>query len=173
MQIKVSFSGVAFRFDPLWAGGMKDILLPSPREEEREAMWMGGQPFSTWQFKLDTQQTVSFTADRIFYLHVSHLSPASPGPRPHFSESHPPRFVPFILAMMVSIKALSRDLHFLDYLFGFAFKIWTLILPRPVRRCTRVWPGAEASQFTSNAACVIPNQSHDVIKKFGSKLWCL
>lgn len=90
-----------------------------------------------------------------------------------FSESHPPRFVPFVLVMMVSVTALSHYLHFLDYLFCFAFKIWTLILPQPVRWWTCVWPCGEASKFTSNAACVIPNQLHDVIKVFGSKLLCL
>lgn len=80
---------------------------------------------------------------------------------------------PFHFSHDVSITALSHYLHFLDCLFGFAFKIWTLILPQPVRRWTCVWPCAEASKFTSNAACVIPNQLHDVIKVFGSKLLCL
>lgn len=128
--------------EPAW---MKDILLPS-WEEEREAMWVGGPPFCTWQFKLDTVQTVSTIAARIFYF-----CPTSP--LLVAAENHPPGFVQFVEVMMALIKALSHYLHFLDYLFCFAFKIWTLILPRPVRQWTCVWPLAEASKFTSNAVC--------------------
>lgn len=154
-------------------GWMKDILLPSPREEEREATWVGGPPLATWQFQLETAQTVSFTADRISYLHMSQPSSASPRPRPRFLRESSSTFCPF----GCSHDGFNQSFVSLSPLPGLS--VWFCIQNvnfDPPTTCqtvdTCVASCTSIQVHIKRCVCVIPNQLHDVIKVFGAKLLC-
>lgn len=82
----------------LWSpsrAGWKTSCFPrQERRKGRRCGWEAALRSLPDNSKLDTAQTVSFSAGRISYFHLSHLSRASPWPRPHFSQSSS-AFCPF------------------------------------------------------------------------------